>query len=390
MKFKHIFALLACAAATLGCDKHMEYDISEGYNKEITLFEDEISVPLGNVGPITIHTIIKDGLKRLFGDMADRYITIDSDGYLWFESEDNMLNTNVYELNNERSDPSQPYDWNPSFVYTGPGGIAPLLGLFGMSCVNQKVGIYAQNPLSRDITLNSTAKISCRNNSYETTHTDSSPLKDFKVESGSNAAVLALFDVPADCYDVVGDIRLDDLHVSLPANITKRITSDSQLFFRFYSKYKSNVTIGDKLAMNNMAFPIRNLNVPLEQFRLHKCNVSFDVVSTLPLDVTIVKAEVLKEESTAEGSTEEPVVDENISISSDVKILGGDPDKPSTSNVELQIAAQEGIIPDIKSVRITVSVKASEGYANTILNTNQGISIKNATAKISGGITLPL
>ena len=395
MKFTHILALLACATAILGCNKHMEYDISEGIDKEITLFEEEISVPLGNAGPIAIQTFLKDGLAKLFGSSVDQYISIDSEGYLWFVSKENLLNETVYDVDTQITDKTSPYDWNPSGVSASPGGLASMLGMFGMKCVNQKIGIYAINPLSRNITLNSTARISCRNAEYKTTYTDSAPVKDLVLKRRNDTTLIASFDVPANHLESIGNVTLDDAHISLPDNITGKIHfAEANLFFKIFSDYKTNVAIGEKLTVEKIPISIKKLNLPLSDYRLHKCIVSFDVVSTLPIDVTIVKVEVLEEDVLAEegedGEEPEPVVNENIVVSPNVSIYGGSPDKPATSNVELELESLDGPLPDIKGIKITVSFKAAEGYANTILNANQGLSIKNATATIHGGITIPL
>ena len=45
-KYIPLFFLAAVLAA--GCKSNMDYDISEGFDKEMTLFENEISVPLGS------------------------------------------------------------------------------------------------------------------------------------------------------------------------------------------------------------------------------------------------------------------------------------------------------------------------------------------------------
>ena len=48
-------SLLFCAIAlffAVACSQEA-YDISSGIDKEITLFTDEVSVPLGDVGPLT-------------------------------------------------------------------------------------------------------------------------------------------------------------------------------------------------------------------------------------------------------------------------------------------------------------------------------------------------
>ncbi len=51
---KKIPFVLFSLGLLVACKGKMDYDISEGINREMTLFEDEITVPIGSIGPITI------------------------------------------------------------------------------------------------------------------------------------------------------------------------------------------------------------------------------------------------------------------------------------------------------------------------------------------------
>ncbi|MBQ7639771.1 MAG: hypothetical protein IJS91_02120, partial [Bacteroidales bacterium] len=72
MKERFLLSLLLIFPMIVSCSRS-EYDISEGFNKDITLFEKEISVPLGSLAPITIGSTLNsvstiDGIGGLVGD----------------------------------------------------------------------------------------------------------------------------------------------------------------------------------------------------------------------------------------------------------------------------------------------------------------------------------
>ena len=56
MNFKPLFLGCLALLPLFGCTDRA-YDLSDGLNKEITLFQDEIYVPVGDVGPLTIQSL---------------------------------------------------------------------------------------------------------------------------------------------------------------------------------------------------------------------------------------------------------------------------------------------------------------------------------------------
>ena len=85
-RFFGALALCFCAACT-----QEAYDLSRGIDKEMTLFTEQVSIPLGDVGPLTPKSLVdKSGL----GDMLKDYVTEDEDGYLVVEKEESFFSSN--------------------------------------------------------------------------------------------------------------------------------------------------------------------------------------------------------------------------------------------------------------------------------------------------------
>ena len=84
-----LLPFVACAAflCCFSCTRNKEYDINDGLNTEITLFADEISIPIGAVGPVTLETFIPMLEKAI---QSEGLIQLDEEGYLSTQSSDFM------------------------------------------------------------------------------------------------------------------------------------------------------------------------------------------------------------------------------------------------------------------------------------------------------------
>ena len=87
---------------------------------------------------------------------------------------------------------------------------------------------------------------------------------------------------------------------------------------------------------------------------------------------------------------EDEIPQYNITVSAPIVIAGGSPDKPGITDLKLQIAAKEGTIPDIHGIKIGLEATSQTGCDGVPLQGTQGIFIQSSSAKISGGITIPL
>ena len=87
-----------------------EYDMSEGLNTELTLFEEEVSVPVGKIGPFTLSTVL-DRLSAVegIGTLLSDYIKVDHDGALYLEDSETFYRDNIYEVERSTGDVSAPF-----------------------------------------------------------------------------------------------------------------------------------------------------------------------------------------------------------------------------------------------------------------------------------------
>ena len=71
--------LTVLATALLWSCANMDYDTSKGIDKEMTLFSDQIGLPLADIGPITPRVLFQGaGLDKVLPSSVQE----DEDGYL--------------------------------------------------------------------------------------------------------------------------------------------------------------------------------------------------------------------------------------------------------------------------------------------------------------------
>lgn len=363
--------LLGCIALLpiFGCTDRA-YDLSDGLNKEITLFQDEIYVPVGDVGPLTIQSLV--------GNLLSSILPMGQDGTITADSESEIYKVNVYDVAALNPDPSAPYHWEIGSKSGMPSGVGSALGFLGFKFTGQRVAVKFRNPLFAKLPVSATAKVVCRGKDYQESYSETKEIKGFTADYGSVPSTLCEFSLPDTVQDGVSAITLENLSVDLPADQIPNIFTKDQLYYIFSAQYKANVALGDNFSMEQI-LPLRNLDVPLGQFRLRKCRASFDLVSTLPMNVTLKKIRLLD----ADGKPVEDVV-----FSQDVLIAGGTPTQPAATPVQFQVEAVRGSIPDIHAVEVSFLLQSAPGLGSVPLSMQQGISLKSASVKISGGITL--
>ena len=84
------------ALLSVGACSHREYDAPEGVNREMTLFGGEISIPVGNLGPITVEDLLKGNAS--IASLVDQMLQEASDGTLSVNAEETFFSKNAYEL----------------------------------------------------------------------------------------------------------------------------------------------------------------------------------------------------------------------------------------------------------------------------------------------------
>lgn len=374
----HRFLLFSSLAMLLllGSCTRSEYDPTGGVNKEMTLFGDEIYVPIGQVGPITVKTLLNS--NSTIQTLLKELLKEESDGTFYIESKDKIYSMNAYRQYVDIPDPTQPYHWSIGSRTGSVASSAALLRMFNIGFLNQHLTINAMNPVMAALTLNSDIWVRCRNNSYEETYSKEFKLEDYSLRSSYSASTLVTLDLPAEVTDLVSSIELNNLSLDLPADMKDLIRFSDEPDFDFFTEFKSNLALTEKFSLS-LSVPITNLNVPLGQFKLHKCQLAFDLENTLPVDVTI-KSIKLRDENWKDIP--------DVVFSSDIKIIGGKPGAPTVTPVVLQVEALTGAIPDLKEIVADLQLDYSQTAGPVVLSSAMGLSVKSASVKIFGGITL--
>lgn len=369
-----LFSSLAVLLLLGSCNRS-EYDPAN-VNREMTLFEDELYVPIGQIGPLTVKSLLNS--NKTIQTLLKELLKEEPDGTFYVESEDAIYSVNAFRQALEIPDPTQPYHWN---IGSQSGSVAPsaaLLRMFNIGFKNQRLNIYASNPVTEALTLNSDIWVRCRNNAYEETYSKEFKMEDFSLRSSYSQISIVKLDLPSEVTDLVTSVELNDLALDLPANMKESIRPSDESKFAFSTYFKSNLVLTESFTFKQ-SFPISKLNVPLGKFKLHKCQLAFDLENTLPLDVTI-KSIKLRDEK---GNEIKDVV-----FSTDVKIVGGKPSAPTVTPVVLQVEALTGTIPDLKEIVIELQLDYSKTAGPAELSSAMGLSVKSASVKLFGGITL--
>lgn len=379
-----IIFLITTALCVAACS-HKEYDLSEGLNKEITLFGDEISLPIGSIGPVTLEYAMGSlGKIEGLGSIVAEYIKEDSDGTLYLEDKGDIYRRNIYEIEKEMGDVSEDRTWSAGYQSGYVGGMVGMLGFINLMPCCQSLTISASNPLRVDVPASCSAAVGCSGADGST----SIPLDALNNVTLKKRTIEEIFSlsVPDDVSAPVTSIVFSNLSLGMPADPTSMIADKTgNLFLAFSYYYKCGITVGEKFS-----FPLSNIstgqvNLPLGKYELKKCEVELEIENTIPMSVTIENVRVLKPRGSKE---EEAVVNENISITSGITVAGGSPQKPSTTNIKLTVEATEGVIPDIPELLLDLKLNAQPDLGIVPLTTKQGVYVKSSSAKISGGITI--
>ena len=381
-------AFLAGSLLLAGC-VNWDYDTEgKGVSTEVTLFGDEIAVPIGSIGPVTLGSLL-DKLLASDGTLSliSNFIKVDEDGMLYLEDEGELYSINVYEIEKSQGDVSSPFIWDAGSPYASPGGPALILSYIGLCVTNQTVNLSFSNPFYIDVPVSCQASVQCLDASWMYSY--ESDFATMEKLSGGGGA-FGSFALPADINDAVSAIYLSDLKFDMPANpVTCLSNKNGNSVLSIQYKHRCGLGVGPTFALNNLEIELDDLGLEIGKYNLHSGTVTLEVENTLPIAFTLEKVEVLKPvvaDDAPEGSLE---VDENISVTEGLRIDGGTPDKPAMSTLKIDLGAAEGTIPDIKDVRLTLSVAAQEGLEPIAITASQGLYVKSSSARLSGGFTIP-
>ena len=380
--FYRLFGALAlcfCAA----CSQEA-YDLSRGIDKEMTLFTDQVSIPLGDVGPLTPKSLVdKSGL----GDMLKDYVTEDEDGYLVVEKEESFFSSNpVLLIAYYLPDMSQPTDL-PAGDYSGNlGSTASTLAAFGLTPSPQIFTLTAGNPLTDEIAVS--GKLTLSSEPEGKTPGEILLSQEFsKTRVGASASEGEILRVERSGGKAFYGLRIEDLMLHLPGGLPEKDPFGGFSSISLSYHYKSYLSLTGDFP-EGLAFDLNDLNIPLAKYKVKEARIRAEVSSEIPVTLEVGSAEVLVKQIREDG-TASVDVSEDVSISPNLRISSGTSGNPVVSPLEIVIKAQTGTIPDISGLRLSFSIKAPTGSGDKRLGMNQSISFNDIRATVSGGITIP-
>ncbi|MBQ7222936.1 MAG: hypothetical protein IJS02_05680 [Bacteroidales bacterium] len=365
---KKILVISLLSLLTLcGCIDNRLYDLSKGLNTEITLFDDEVSVPIGSIGPITMENVLIEGLEE--------FVKQDSKGNFYIDGEERFFHQNIYQIDRLVEDKTSPFDYQVGTLYESALSLPSLLSSVGLGMTNQVITFKINNPLNSAVYLSGTPKVVGNDEVMAQVQLDSEELRAL-----ANNEIVR-FTIPEEFTMAPDDIYFEDFELLLPENMTDKIWYESSADITGTFKYKGNVAAGPDLHIS-MELPTISVNIPVAQFNLHKAKIDVVVENSLPINVTVDHIAVVTDDELAKANNV-------VTVTCDLKLAAGTMERPSTTSGSLELAASSGTIPDIKGIIIEVTLTGDPDVGVVTLSSKQGVYVKSSSLKVQGGITIP-
>ncbi|MBR4827102.1 MAG: hypothetical protein IKZ91_04380 [Bacteroidales bacterium] len=351
----------------------MDYDISAGIDRECTLFTDEVSFPIADIGPLSPKQLLGD---VDLGSALDGLFKEDGDGYLVVEKEETIYSNPVLLLYYmSMADPTQPMDVHiddftayPGASVEGPAGI-------GFTPALQEFSLYAENPLTEGMTVSGKVTLS----------TFSSEVLD-NVPVAAESQKFELFRKELDGNNIIDVCSTENMVLRLPASFLEKDPLSGFSSITLGYRYKAQLSLGTDFP-ESIPIPVNDLDLPIAQYKVNEVLLSTEVSNEIPVTLVLDSVDVMVRETDDEGN-ERTVVCNDVSITPGLTIASGCSGTPKISPLAITITAKEGTIPDIAGLQLKLSVKAPTGEGDKRLNMNQTISFNKLRATVSGGITI--
>ena len=372
------FIILLSLLAFSAC-QHSEYDTTRGVDKEMTLFTDQVSLPLGDIGPISPKQFL--GEKGL-PDMIKSLVEEDEQGYLVCQSKGSVYSNLVIMISMNLSDPSQPADVPLEDLAGEIESVASMLELFGLGVSPQTFTLQAGNPLTEGISVSGKltllededAPIACEEFS--------------KAPVEAAATGTQIFSMEIADAESATDFKLENTVLHLPASIMEKDPLGGFGVFTLDYQYKGYLCMQEDFP-TALPFDFEDLNIPLGQFKVEEARICMEVSNEIPISLEISSVNILVKETDEEG-VESYVPYEDVSVTPGLTIASGCSGNPVVSPLEIVIKAKEGTtIPDIPGLQLEFNLLAPTGEGDKRINLNQSVSFNHLRATVSGGITIP-
>jgi len=361
----------------------MNYDTTDGrLDKEITLFNDQVSVPVGDIGPLSLGILID---KAGYRESIQSFVKEDSDGYLVLEKEGDVYNNVTMFMAATIADPTKPADFSVADFKGNIETMSSLVTMLGIAIPRQSFSLTATNPLTDEIGIS--GKVSLLAEAKGDLPAGAVVTQEFsqkKVAAGANKAVF--FEIDSDSDRPFTQYEVSNLQIHLPASLSEKDPLSGMSVLTLGYIYKAYLALGDGFSFP-LSHDLDNLNVPLGQFRVKEATIRTEVSSELPMALTIDKLEVLVEKVDEDGKKSvEPL--EDIVVSTPISIAPGSTGNPVISPLEIEIRSITGTIPDITAIRLEATIQNPTDIADKRLGMNQKVYFNNLRATVSGGITI--
>ena len=365
-----LFAVLALPL--LWSCANMDYDTSKGIDKEITLFTDEVSIPIADIGPLSPKQLLGDvDLGSALGGLLKE----DEDGYLVLGKEETFYSNASIFLFMMALDPTQPLDVKIDDFTGYPGAAAEGLAGMGLTPSLQEFSIYAANPFTEAMSVSGKVTLS------------SLPSETFdKVPVAAETTDGVLFRKELDGQNVIDVCSMEDMVLHLPASFLEKDPLGGWSSISLGYRYKAHLALSQDFPAL-IPIPVGDLDLPIGQYQVKDVLISTEVSNEVPVTLVVENVDVLVKGTDEEGNVKN-VVCEDVSITPGITIASGSNGAPVVSPLAINIKAQKGTIPDITGLQINLSVKAPTGEGDKRLNMNQSISFNNIRATVAGGITI--
>lgn len=351
--------------------KNMDYDTSRGIDTEMTLFSDEISLPLADIGPIT-PKVLFDGAG--LGEVLPSSVKEDEDGYLCVMDEGSIYDNITFFLQYMIPDPSVPSDF-PDVIPSGKLDDAIItLEAIGMAMSPQSFTLNATNPLTEGIAVSGKLTLSSHSDGADPAETLAS--QEFtKSEVGAQSRNHEILRIERTGGKAIYNYSLENFVLHLPASIMALDPESGMGAFSVSYRYKSYISLGNDFPAS-IPVDIDNLNLKLGQYRVKEATIRTKVANEIPLTLELESVQVLCDDPSLQ-----------VSVTPGLLIASGCSGNPVVSPLEIVIKAVDGTIPDISGLTLNLGIKAPTGIEDKRLGMNQTLYFNNVRVSVSGGIT---
>ena len=366
MRIKHLLLILVPVALLVACDKvDARYDAPDGVNREMTLFSEEFSLPLGSLAPITL----RDALNRI--DAIAGLIKTDTEGYLLLSGDKEIASWSVLDIYSMIEDPDQPYVFTPDPESVGLPLVPMMLTLFGFHCPDQSYVFSVKSPLAATVPMTATVGVGDYFETFQEVR-----VKEFELSLGTQR--FGEITLPGVLESEPTSVSLEDFKLYLPENMIDTVVDFANTDFAVSYRFKSRLGLASYLDFP-FDYTLQGLQLPIGRYKLHETTVNLEVESTLPVEATVESIHLVDRDEN---------VDENVVFTGDIVIAGGSLNQPVVTPISLTVKALEGTIPDIGNIALSLRLSASSDFVGEPISAAQGIAIKSSGITLRGGITL--